>query len=193
MTLRPEYSLGHSPYNAFLFAAVGNARPGSDRASDGVTGGVSGGVSEDESKGEEVTVLSALTRLQVDPWAEAARLAGMPTDAASAALAATLMPLTGLVWVAGDAGETARRLVALLPAGRAADIPLVGEAPERADAARAEERHADPVEVDRDLGRRRRKPSLLGWALLLLAMLAVAYYLKPSNEFEMQPPPGVQR
>ena len=23
MTLRPEYSLGHSEYNAFLFAAVG--------------------------------------------------------------------------------------------------------------------------------------------------------------------------
>ena len=23
MTLRPEYSLGHSPYNAFLFAAIG--------------------------------------------------------------------------------------------------------------------------------------------------------------------------
>ena len=28
MTLRPEYSLGHSAYNAFLFAAVGEEKVG---------------------------------------------------------------------------------------------------------------------------------------------------------------------
>jgi hypothetical protein len=28
MTLRPEYSLGHSEYNAFLFAAVGEEKVG---------------------------------------------------------------------------------------------------------------------------------------------------------------------
>jgi len=28
MTLRPEYSLGHSEYNAFLFAAVGEGKVG---------------------------------------------------------------------------------------------------------------------------------------------------------------------
>ena len=51
MTLRPEYSLGHSEYNAFLFAAVG-----------------------EEKVGLPLTVLTALTRLGFDPWQEAARL-----------------------------------------------------------------------------------------------------------------------
>ena len=48
MTLRPEYSLGHSEYNAFLFAAVG-----------------------EEKVGLPLTVLTALTRLGFDPWREA--------------------------------------------------------------------------------------------------------------------------
>ena len=43
MTLRPEYSLGHSEYNAFLFAAVG-----------------------EEKVGLPLTVLTALTRLGFD-------------------------------------------------------------------------------------------------------------------------------
>ena len=50
MTLRPEYALGHSEYNAFLFAAVGEEKVGT------------------------LTVLTALTRLGIDPWQEAARL-----------------------------------------------------------------------------------------------------------------------
>ena len=45
MTLRPEYSLGHSEYNAFLFAAVG-----------------------EEAVGLPLTVLTALSRLGIDPW-----------------------------------------------------------------------------------------------------------------------------
>jgi hypothetical protein len=55
MTLRPEYSLGHSEYNAFLFAAVG-----------------------EEKVGLPLTVLTALTRLGFDPWREAARLSDLP-------------------------------------------------------------------------------------------------------------------
>jgi hypothetical protein len=55
MTLRPEYSLGHSEYNAFLFAAVG-----------------------EEKAGLPLTVLTALTRLGFDPWREAARLSDLP-------------------------------------------------------------------------------------------------------------------
>ena len=45
MTLRREYSLGHSEYNDFLFASVG-----------------------EEKIGMSLTVLTALTRLGVDPW-----------------------------------------------------------------------------------------------------------------------------
>ena len=59
MALRSEYSLGHSEYNAFLFAAVG-----------------------EEKIGMPLTVLTALTRLGIDPWQEAARLADLSKDAA---------------------------------------------------------------------------------------------------------------
>ena len=51
MTLRPEYSLGHSAYNDFLFGSLGQ-----------------------DSAGIEVTMLSALSRLGIDPWQEAAHL-----------------------------------------------------------------------------------------------------------------------
>ncbi len=45
MTLRPQFSLINSEFNEFLFASVGM-----------------------EKTGIELTVLSALTRLGVDPW-----------------------------------------------------------------------------------------------------------------------------
>ena len=60
MTLRPEYSLGHSAYNEFLFGSLGQ-----------------------DAAGTEVTVLSALSRLGIDPWQEAARLAALPRGAAA--------------------------------------------------------------------------------------------------------------
>ena len=55
MALRPEYSLGHSEFNEFLFAFVG-----------------------EEKSGQQLTVLSALARLGLDPWGEAARLSELP-------------------------------------------------------------------------------------------------------------------
>ena len=54
MTLRPEYSLVHSEFNEFLFAFVG-----------------------EEKSGADLTVLSALARLGLDPWNEAARLSAL--------------------------------------------------------------------------------------------------------------------
>src|SRR5216683_1207019 len=70
MTLRREYSLGHSEYNAFLFASVG-----------------------EEKIGMSLTVLTALTRLGVDPWLEAARLADLSKEAALQAFTATIAKL----------------------------------------------------------------------------------------------------
>ena len=70
MTLRPEYSLGHSDYNAFLFASLGQ-----------------------EETGLPLTVQTALIRLGVDPWQEAARLSDMPKAAAAQALAAAMARL----------------------------------------------------------------------------------------------------
>lgn len=168
MTLRPEYSLGNSPYNRFLFASVGLAPSSGDGEKTGDTGG------------EEVTVLSALTRLKVDPWAEAARLASLPPDVAATALAAILAPLPSVVWLAGDVAGTARNLVALLPAGGLADVPPMPGA--RAASAGPTASHS-PRQHQRQYQRQGPRP-WLGWAVLFFVMLALAFYLKPDNSLE---------
>jgi hypothetical protein len=58
MTLPAEFSLLHSDLNDFLFASVGN-----------------------EQNGMSLNVVSALTRLGMDPWVEAARLGGFTESA----------------------------------------------------------------------------------------------------------------
>lgn len=156
MTLRPEYSLGHSSYNDFLFATVAVERHGLD------------------TDGTDLTVLSALTRLQVDPWHEAARLANLPPDAASSALAATFARLPDLNLKADDAAATARRLVALLPASAVRAVPLT---PEAAAADRKAGKAAGP----------RAKPtwtSWLVWAVLAVAALAIVIEMQPDNNLE---------
>lgn len=158
MTLRPEYSLGHSRYNDFLFATVAIERHAAD------------------TDGNALTVLSALTRLQVDPWQEAARLANLPPDAASRALAATFARLPELNWKADDAAAAARRLVALLPAAAVRAVPLTAEA----------------AAADRKTARARAKPASanpawakwLVWAVLAVAALAIAIQLQPDNNLE---------
>lgn len=101
MTLRPEYSLGHSPYNAFLFAAIGN-----------------------EQVGVPLTVLTALTRLGYDPWHEAARLSDLPREAAARAFAVTIAKLPQGDWKAADAETIAARIVSCLPGRSSQSIPL---------------------------------------------------------------------
>lgn len=105
MTLRPEYSLGHSAYNDFLFGSLGQ-----------------------DAAGTEVTVLSALSRLGIDPWQEAARLASLPRDAAAEALAATIQRLPDRTGQDAELLKISARLVALLPEGAVADIPQTKEA-----------------------------------------------------------------
>ena len=107
MTLRPEYALGHSQYNAFLFATVG-----------------------EEQIGGPVTVLSALARLGFDPWHEAARLADLPRETAACAFAATIAKLPAGNWTASDVDAISARLVNALPApgGVAAPVADTGRA-----------------------------------------------------------------
>ncbi|MGH7012770.1 MAG: hypothetical protein ACREEL_01210 [Stellaceae bacterium] len=95
MGLRPQFSLIHSEFNDFLFAPVGEEEHG------------------------PLTVLSALTRLGVDPWREAARLSGLPRAAAAQALAATMAMLPEGDWKASDLSAIAACLVARLPGRRA--------------------------------------------------------------------------
>src|SRR5436305_2548591 len=92
MTLRPEFALGHSPYNAFLFAAVG-----------------------EEQIGMPLTVLSALARLGFDPWKEAARLSALPRETAARAFAVTIAMLPEGNWTASESETIATRLVSWLP------------------------------------------------------------------------------
>ncbi|WP_421996415.1 hypothetical protein [Reyranella sp.] len=135
MTLRAEYRLGHSEYNAFLFAALG----------------------EDEA-GLPLTVLSALTRLGLDPWQEAARLADLPREVAARQVAEKIGQLPAGNWTAADVGAIAERLVGCLPARSVPAVPLPKDAPP---------------------GRPKKAPSLAIWVVcgvLLAAVLAVRLF-----------------
>jgi len=92
MALRPEYSLVHSEFNEFLFAFVG-----------------------EERSGQQLTVLSALARLGLDPWGEAARLSELPKEAATQALAAAIAALPEGDWKVSDSRSIAVRLLDCLP------------------------------------------------------------------------------
>jgi hypothetical protein len=102
MSLRPEYSLGHSPYNAFLFAAVG-----------------------EEQIGIPLTVLTALTRLGYDPWREAARLSDLPRETAARVFAVTIAMLPEGDWKTSDSEAIAARLVNWLPGQSIKAFPSV--------------------------------------------------------------------
>ena len=106
MTLRPEYSLGHSEYNPFLFAAVGEG-----------------------AFGLPLTVLTALTRLGFDPWREAARLAALPRETAARVFAVTIAMIPEGNWKASESEAIAARLVDCLPGRTAQAIPLARAPP----------------------------------------------------------------
>jgi len=62
-----------------------------------------------------LTVLSALSRLDVDPWKEAAELSELPKDTATQRLASLIARLPGGRWAQTDAKAIADRLIELLP------------------------------------------------------------------------------
>lgn len=105
MALRPQFSLIHSEFNDFLFASLG-----------------------DEQNGRDLTVLSALTRLGLDPWEEAARLSDLPKSAAARALAAVIVTLPDGDWDVSDSSSIATRLVDRLPERRTTALSLPGKA-----------------------------------------------------------------
>jgi hypothetical protein len=112
MTLRPEYALGNSPYNDFLFASVG-----------------------EERVGQPLTVLSALARLGFDPWVEAARLAGLPRETAARVFAVTIAMLPEGDWKVADSDAIATRLVKWLPKRGEPQPGAVAHAPAQSVAA----------------------------------------------------------
>jgi hypothetical protein len=89
-----------STYDAFLFAPI-----------------------VDESGVTRLSVLSALARMNVDPWDEAARLATLSTSDAEKSLLSTLNLFPGHPQSSPETETLAVRLVALLPKARA--VPTV--------------------------------------------------------------------
>jgi hypothetical protein len=95
VTLRPAFSLINSEFNEFLFASVG-----------------------DEENGMPLSVISALTRLGIDPWEQAAKLSALPLSVAESTLAPMIARLPAGSWLPSDAKSIAARLVMLLPRRR---------------------------------------------------------------------------
>jgi hypothetical protein len=75
-----------------------------------------------------LSVLSALSRLNVDPWEEAAKLSELPKDTATQRLASLIARLPAGRWTQADCTTIAHRLVELLPHRSRSGVPLVEEA-----------------------------------------------------------------
>lgn len=93
-----------SEFDAFLFASI-----------------------VEDGNGMLLSVLSALARLDVDPWQEAANLARLPAEAATKRLASLIAILPSEP--SADAGKIATRLIALLPGPASSKIAFRIAAP----------------------------------------------------------------
>jgi hypothetical protein len=76
-----------------------------------------------DANGTLLSVLSAMARMNLDPWQEAANLAGMPVKAAASRLAALIAALPGTPAAPGETGLIAARLVKLLPGQTRSVLP----------------------------------------------------------------------
>lgn len=92
MTLPSPFVLPHAQFNEFLFASIGK-----------------------EGNGMPLSVVSALARLEMDPWQEAARLSDLPKELAAAALDRLIRRLPAGGWDQAEVADIAARLIDLLP------------------------------------------------------------------------------
>jgi hypothetical protein len=77
-----------------------------------------------------LSVLSALVRLNMDPWEEAAELSELPKHTATQRLTSLIARLPKGRWAHADCDVIADRLILLLPRRRASKAPLAPKAPE---------------------------------------------------------------
>jgi hypothetical protein len=75
-----------------------------------------------------LSVLSALARLDVDPWEEAAELSELPKSTATQRLASLIAQLPGGRWTLADSRAIAVRLIELLPRRSSSKVPLAEKA-----------------------------------------------------------------
>jgi hypothetical protein len=97
MALPAKFSLLHSELNDFLFAQIG-----------------------EEESGAPLSVLSALTRLGIDPWTEGTRLSDLPRDVAARRLVPMIAMFPKKKRGSAEVLALAEWLVALLPQRSAA-------------------------------------------------------------------------
>jgi hypothetical protein len=103
LTLPSPFTLPRSRFNEFLFASIGT-----------------------EGNGMPLSVVSALARLEIDPWQEAARLSELPKELAAAALDGLIRRLPAGGWEQSEIRIIAARLIELLP--RPDSVAWSGEA-----------------------------------------------------------------
>jgi len=128
VTLPSPFTLPRSQFNEFLFALIGM-----------------------EGNGMPLSVISALARLEIDPWQEAARLADLPKELAAAALDGLIRRLPAGGWDQAETPNIVARLIELLP--------------RRASATRPDT--ASPG------GRRKAGPSVIVWLIVVALGAAV--------------------
>jgi hypothetical protein len=75
-----------------------------------------------------LSVLSALARLNIHPWQEAAELSELPKDAATQRLASLIARLPAPRWTQTESTAIANRLIQLLPRRSNSDV-LLAEKP----------------------------------------------------------------
>jgi hypothetical protein len=92
MALPAQFSLLDSEFNEFLFATVG-----------------------EERIGMPLSVVSAFTRLGLDPWLEAARLSDLPKESAIVTLSGMIARLPVGCWELSQTRGIAARLIEFLP------------------------------------------------------------------------------
>jgi hypothetical protein len=145
-SLRSSGFLGPE-FNAFLFESIGL-----------------------DQYGRPLSVVSALARLNLDAWAEAAQLARLPRDLAAERLSAFIRKFAEYPQVVKDAHKTAVRLVALLPGG----TTFAGQKP------------AAPGQI----GGSRHSSIIL---IIIMALVIGAHFLTPDTRPAASPPAASER
>jgi hypothetical protein len=118
-----------------------------------------------------LSVLSALTRLNVDPWAEAAELSELPRDTAMRRLALLIGRLPDGQGAQTDARAIAHRLIDLLPRRSGLNVPPAEEAGSR-------------LEMSRSTFAK----FLIGAGLVIVVLLFAANREPPSRAGRIDPP-----
>jgi hypothetical protein len=113
MTGSASMSVVGSPFNVFLFAPIGA-----------------------DKNDTPLSVLSALARLNLDPWQEAAELTQLPREAAIHRLASSIAALPDGPSAHLEHGTIAARLIALLPRQASSELPSRATLPDAGDVAK---------------------------------------------------------